>query len=184
MGFAGSARTASTVLRSRKLEHPKRRLGQRRQNPYLRNISFKTYKKSSYLSSYRLCSSISGFWSLCLIMSNIVTGHWKVGEKATRTAGCGRRAAGCGGPRAGPRAARRGPRGVRSVDGCSPHHMLLQTGRYQVGRDGCFAHRMLLRNGRYQVGSDGCAPSHASRNRTLPGCSRDGCAIDASTNRT
>ena len=33
-------------------------------------------------------------------------------------------------------------------DGCSPHRMLLGTGRYQVGRDGCSPHRMLLEAGR------------------------------------
>ena len=43
-------------------------------------------------------------------------------------------------------------------DGCSPHRMLLETGRDQVGKDGCSPHRMLLGTGRYQVGSDGCSP--------------------------
>ena len=48
-------------------------------------------------------------------------------------------------------------------DGCSPHRMLLDTGRYQVMG-------MLLEIGRCQVGSDGCSPpSDASRHRTLPG---------------
>ena len=64
-----------------------------------------------------------------------------------------------------------------STDGCSPHRMLLETrrdqvgsvgtGRYRVGSDGCSPHRMLLGTGRYQVGryagrdqvgSDGCSP--------------------------
>ena len=67
--------------------------------------------------------------------------------------------------------------GRRSVDGCSPHHMLLQTGRYQVGRDGCLPigcfsetdvtrlavmdapHRMLPETGRYQVVAGMDAPS-------------------------
>ena len=47
---------------------------------------------------------------------------------------------------------------------CSPHRMLLGTGRYQVGSGECLPHRMLLEAVRYQVGSGGCSP-----HRTLVG---------------
>ena len=57
---------------------------------------------------------------------------------------------------------------------CSPHPMLLETGRYKrVGRHGCSPHRM-LRGTSTLAGWQGriLAPSDASRNRTLPGGQR------------
>ena len=42
----------------------------------------------------------------------------------------------------------------------------------KINRDGCSPHRMLLETGRYQAGRDEARPIDASRNRTLPGRQR------------
>ena len=97
--------------------------------------------------------------------------------------------AGRGSRAAAVKRSRRGSRRHRTQDGCLP------TTHWGVGSDGCSPHRMLLQTGRpgwqgwMLALSDASqkrtlpgwqrwrlAPSHASRNRTFPGYSRAGCS--------